>query len=91
MIFIKINFLNKINNKFIFYTILLRIYFLIIQIFEYKFIIFNISNSIVFSNFYILTLFHISHVIIGRLIIIIFSLIKIIFIYNYYIKIINTC
>lgn len=72
-----------LNNKFIKktfsylnLTIILRIYFIIIQLFEYKILQFNISNSILFSNFFLLTSFHIFHVIIGFTIIIILKLIK---------------
>lgn len=91
IIFIKLNKLNKINNKFIYFTIILSSYFLIIQIFEYKLINFNLRNSTFFSNFYLLTLFHIIHVILGTIIIIIFSLNKIKLINNIFIKIINSC
>lgn len=65
---------DKIINKSISYlkiTILIGIYFITIQIIEYSTLRFNISNSIFFSNFFILTIFHISHVIIGTIIIII--------------------
>lgn len=65
---------DKIINKSISYlkiTILIGIYFITIQIIEYSTLKFNISNSIFFSNFFILTIFHISHVIIGTIIIII--------------------
>lgn len=65
---------KKIKNKSIFYlkiTIIIGIYFVIIQSLEYSTINFNISNSIFFSNFYILTIFHITHVILGTIIIII--------------------
>lgn len=57
-------------------TIILRFYFIIIQLFEYKIIQFNISNSILFSNFFILTSFHIIHVIIGLMIINLFKIFK---------------
>lgn len=64
---------EKINNKSLFYlksTIWIGLYFVIIQSIEYYILNFNISNSIFFSNFFILTIFHITHVIIGSIIII---------------------
>lgn len=67
--------LNKIKtNKSLIYlklTITIGIYFVIIQSMEYYILNFNLSNSIFFSNFFILTIFHISHVLLGTLIIII--------------------
>lgn len=73
---IAINELNKYSTKFIkiiISTITLRLYFISIQIFEYKFIQWNSTNSIYFSNFYLLTLFHIFHVILGTITITLFS------------------
>lgn len=90
IIYIKENIVNK-NSKFIIYTIILRIYFLLIQLFEYKYIKFNLSNSLIFSIFFTLTIFHIIHVILGVIIILTFLINKITFFYNYFIKIINTC
>lgn len=91
IIFIKINKKNIFNNKFLFYTIFLRIYFISIQLIEYKFINFNCTNSIYFSIFFTLTLFHIIHVNLGTIIIINNLIIKITFINNLFIKIIFTC
>jgi len=70
---------TKINKsiKLINYTIILGIYFLTIQIIEYYIIPFNLSRSIFFSNFFILTIFHITHVITGIIIITIIKLFKI--------------
>lgn len=62
--------------KYINLTIILSLYFIIIQLFEYKILHFNINNSILISNFYILTSFHIFHVIIGSTIIFIIKFIK---------------
>ncbi len=79
------NNLNNINKFYsiiyLNFTIILDIYFILIQIIEYKFINFNISNTIYFSNFFLLIVFHINHVIIGIIILII-----IIINYNLYIK-----
>lgn len=79
-------FKKKINN-YLNLTIILGLYFIIIQIFEYKILLFNISNSIIISNFFILTSFHIFHVIIGIIIIIIWKKIKNITINNLNLKI----
>lgn len=70
---------EKLINKSIIYlkiTIWIGIYFVFIQSIEYSILNFNISNSIFFSNFFILTIFHITHVIIGSIIIIIIIYIK---------------
>lgn len=72
-IIISININIKKNNNTIKYlkiTVILGIYFISIQMIEYSILNFNISNSIFFSNFFILTIFHISHVLIGTIIII---------------------
>lgn len=66
---------NK-SIKFLKRTIILGNYFIIIQIVEYLILNFNISNSIFFSNFFILTIFHMSHVIIGSIIITIIKFFK---------------
>lgn len=70
---------NKINEsiKLINYTITIGIYFLLIQLIEYYTIPFNISNSIFFSNFFILTIFHMTHVIAGIILIFILKYFKI--------------
>lgn len=63
---------EKIKNKSLRYlklTIIIGCYFIIIQTIEYYLLNFNISNSIFFSNFFILTIFHITHVFIGTIII----------------------
>lgn len=79
--------INQINNhsnnfiKLIIITITLRFYFTLIQLLEYTFIQWNSTNSLFISNFYLLTLFHITHVLLGTTLIIIFSL--------YIIKLIN--
>lgn len=83
IISINLNNINKIKSiKFLNLTIILGIYFIFIQIIEYKFLNFNISNSIFFSNFYLLTVFHINHVIIGILIIFSIKLNKIKFLWK---------
>lgn len=62
-----------LNNKkkktiiFIILTILLRIYFLILQIIEYNQALFTFSDSIFGASFYIATGFHGIHVIIGTI------------------------
>lgn len=68
--------------KFLLQTIILSIYFIIIQFFEFKILNFNFSNSIFFSNFYLLTTFHFSHVCIGTILIII----RLNYIYYYHIS-----
>ena len=68
-------FLNLLNLnrskafKFVNLTIILGIYFVSIQFAEYKILGVNISSSIYYSNFFLLTFFHINHVIIGIFII----------------------
>lgn len=91
IIFININkkLITK-SNKIITKTILLRIYFLIIQNIEYKNINFNPNNSIIIRNFFTLTIFHIIHVILGTICIILFLTIKIKII-NIKTKFIATC
>lgn len=71
--------LNNKKNKTIIYlnlTILLSIYFIILQIIEYKEATFTFSDSIFGSSFYIATGFHGIHVIIG-IIFLIINLIRI--------------
>lgn len=58
---------KKITFIFINSTIILSIYFLILQIIEYKQATFTFSDSIFGSSFYIATGFHGLHVIIGTL------------------------
>lgn len=67
----------KKSIKFINLTIILRIYFLILQIVEYKQATFTFSDSVFGSSFYIATGFHGLHVIIGTLFLLI-NLIRII-------------
>jgi len=65
---------NELSNKSLIYlniTVIIGLYFIIIQSLEYSILNFNISNSIYFSNFFILTMFHITHVLIGTIIILI--------------------
>lgn len=60
---------NKKKNTILFInlTIILRLYFLILQIIEYKQATFTFSDSIFGSSFYIATGFHGLHVIIGTI------------------------
>lgn len=60
---------NKKNKTLIFInlTIILRLYFILLQIIEYKQAIFTFSDSIFGSSFYIATGFHGLHVIIGTI------------------------
>nr|QEN73937.1 cytochrome c oxidase subunit 3 [Ceroplastes japonicus] len=64
--------LNKMKtNKSLMYlklTITMGMYFVMIQSMEYYMLNFNLSNSIFFSNFFMLTMFHMSHVLLGTLI-----------------------
>lgn len=72
-----INLINLNNKKafhFINLTIIIGTYFVSIQFVEYKIININISSSLFYSNFFLLTFFHINHVIIGILLIITFRL-----------------
>nr|AKM70241.1 cytochrome oxidase subunit III [Adelges laricis] len=64
---------NKLKNskKYIKLTILLSIYFLLLQMFEYNQAMFTFSDSIFGSSFYIATGFHGLHVIIGTIFLII--------------------
>lgn len=64
---------NKFKNskKYIILTIILRIYFLLLQIFEYNQATFTFSDSIFGSSFYIATGFHGLHVIIGTIFLIV--------------------
>lgn len=91
-IFTYLNFKLHLNKFFyILWTIILTIYFIFIQLFEFSIINFNSTNSIFYSNFYLLTIFHINHVIIG-LILIIFYLNKIFkILFNLIIKIKLLC
>lgn len=78
------------NNKrktinFINLTIILSIYFLILQIIEYKQATFTFSDSVFGSSFYIATGFHGLHVIIGTL----FLIINLIRIHNLHISFIH--
>lgn len=83
IIYINLNLLNKIKSlNYLNLTIILGLYFLLIQIFEYKIIIFNISNTIYYSNFFLLTFFHINHVIIGILILILFNYLTQIYLFS---------
>lgn len=72
-------FINLINIKkknsliYINLTIILGRYFVLIQFAEYKILNLNISNSIYYSNFFLLTFFHINHVIIGILTIVLLT------------------
>nr|YP_010531090.1 cytochrome c oxidase subunit III [Ceroplastes floridensis]UXW93677.1 cytochrome c oxidase subunit III [Ceroplastes floridensis] len=59
------------KNKSLMYlnlTIMMGMYFVMIQSMEYYMLNFNLSNSIFFSNFFTLTMFHMSHVLMGTLI-----------------------
>nr|YP_010624556.1 cytochrome c oxidase subunit III [Matsucoccus matsumurae]WBG67623.1 cytochrome c oxidase subunit III [Matsucoccus matsumurae]WRQ20335.1 cytochrome c oxidase subunit III [Matsucoccus matsumurae] len=62
---------NNLNfNKFminLMLTNILALYFIMIQFYEYYNMNFNSMNSIYWSNFYILTLFHMSHILMGML------------------------
>nr|YP_011033000.1 cytochrome c oxidase subunit III [Coccus hesperidum]WRH36481.1 cytochrome c oxidase subunit III [Coccus hesperidum] len=58
---------NK-SMKFLKSTIILGNYFIMIQMVEYLMLNFNMSNSIFFSNFFMLTMFHMSHVMMGSMI-----------------------
>nr|YP_010884436.1 cytochrome c oxidase subunit III [Adelges cooleyi]WIW75848.1 cytochrome c oxidase subunit III [Adelges cooleyi] len=64
---------NKFKNskKYIMLTIILSIYFLLLQMFEYNQAMFTFSDSIFGSSFYIATGFHGLHVIIGTIFLII--------------------
>lgn len=64
---------NKLKNSklFIIITILLRLYFLYLQIIEYNQATFTFSDSIFGSSFYIATGFHGIHVIIGTVFLVI--------------------
>lgn len=73
------NFKNK-SIKFINLTIILSIYFLLLQALEYKQANFTFSDSVFGSSFYIATGFHGLHVIIGTIFLII-NLIRIIYIH----------
>lgn len=80
-----------LNNKksqsiiFINLTIILRLYFLILQIIEYNQAIFTFSDSIFGSSFYIATGFHGLHVIIGT----IFLLLNLVRIIKYHLSFIH--
>lgn len=61
--------IEKLKNriKYLFYTILLGIIFTLFQFIEYNEAIFNISDSVYGSIFFIITGFHGLHVLIGTL------------------------
>nr|YP_010531077.1 cytochrome c oxidase subunit III [Parasaissetia nigra]UXW93664.1 cytochrome c oxidase subunit III [Parasaissetia nigra] len=69
MIATKLN--EEMKNKTLFYlkiTVMMGLYFVFIQSMEYYMLNFNMSNSIFFSNFFMLTMFHMTHVMMGTMI-----------------------
>nr|YP_010388113.1 cytochrome c oxidase subunit III [Aclerda takahashii]UPO69097.1 cytochrome c oxidase subunit 3 [Aclerda takahashii] len=74
-----INLNNNKSNKSIFMlkiTVMLSLYFLFIQLMEYSTLNFNMSNSVFFSNFFLITLFHMMHVLAGTIIMIYIQFMK---------------
>lgn len=91
MVFIKRNKSNNNYQEYIWITVFLRVYFVRIQLFEYYYLAFNLCNSVFYSIFYLLTIFHIRHVIIGTVIMTNLIVNKMYLLNNLFIKIIYIC
>jgi len=68
---------KKIARYYLFFTVVLGLYFSLIQLTEYKNLHFRICDSVFGCNFFLLTGFHGAHVIIGSLLLL-FSLTRIV-------------